>query len=252
MKKPTLLIGNWKMNLTPSEAGLFAKSLTEDLPTLSRTSVWIAPSLLSIPTVIDSLKDFPIDIGGQNVHWESTGAFTGETSPQALKNTGATFAIIGHSERRTLFGETSETVAQRMLGALGANLTPVVCIGETESERQAGQTEQVLANQLEPIFQNLTEHTFPKIVLAYEPVWAIGTGKVASSAEIQETHSFIHHLCHNKGFTATPIVLYGGSVNPSNAEAILSLDTVGGALVGGASLKKDQWLDLIKISETLD
>ena len=239
------------MNLTPAEASLFAKSVTEDLPMLSRTSVWMAPSLLSIPTVIDSVKGFPIDIGGQNVHWESNGAFTGETSPQALKNTGATFAIIGHSERRTLFGETSEMVAQRMLGALGANLTPVVCIGETESERQAGQTEQVLANQLEPVFQNLTEHTFPKIVLAYEPVWAIGTGKVASPAEVQETHSFIHHLCRNKGFTTAPIVLYGGSVNPSNAEAILSLDTVGGALVGGASLKKDQWLDLIKISETL-
>lgn len=251
MKKPTLLIGNWKMNLTPSEASIFAGSIAQSLPGLGRTSVWMAPSLLSLPKVIDAIKGSPIDIGGQNSHWEISGAFTGETSPKALKDIGATFVILGHSERRALFGETSETVAKRMLAALASNLTPVICIGETDVERQENQTEQVLTQQLAPIFESLSDGDFSKIILAYEPVWAIGTGNVASQEEIKTTHDFIHRLCSEAGFSTTPTVLYGGSVNPSNAEAILSLSTVGGALVGGASIKKDQWLDLIRISENL-
>ncbi len=239
------------MNLTPSEASIFAGSITQSLPSLVRTSVWMAPSLLSLPGVVNAIKGSPIDVGGQNSHWEISGAFTGETSPKALKDIGATFVILGHSERRALFGETSETVAKRMRAALSCNLTPVICIGETEDERQENQTEQVLTHQLAPIFEDLSDEDFSKIILAYEPVWAIGTGNVASQDEIKTTHDFVHKLCSEAGFSTIPTVLYGGSVNPSNAEAILSLDPVGGALVGGASIKKEQWMELIRISESL-
>lgn len=252
MNSPTLLIGNWKMNLTPSEASSYAKKLVQAIPRLANTTVWIAPTDLSIPAVIDAITGSPLQVGGQNSHWKTSGAFTGETSPIALRDIGATFTIIGHSERRTLFGETSSLVAERTVQALECGLTPVVCIGESEQERQSGKTEDILAEQLQPVLTHITADLFSKVVLAYEPVWAIGTGKVAAPGEIQDTHTFIRNFCRDEGFSDTEAtVVYGGSVNPANAADILSLPAVSGALVGGASIKIEQWLELIRISESL-
>lgn len=252
LKTATLLIGNWKMNLAPSEASSYAKNLVQALPRLEHTAVWVAPTDISIPAVIDALSGTPLQVGGQNSHWKTSGAFTGETSPVALRDCGATFSIIGHSERRVLFGETSTLVSQRTVQALECGLTPVVCIGESEQQRQDGRTEEVLMEQLQPVLSQLTAESFPRVVFAYEPVWAIGTGKVATPAEVQDTHTFIRNYCREAGFSdAEASVIYGGSVNPTNARDILSLPAVSGALVGGASINLKQWVELIRISESL-
>ncbi|MFN4894293.1 MAG: triose-phosphate isomerase [Pseudomonadota bacterium] len=246
---PVLLIGNWKMNLCPSEAAAFAVSLRERLPVLSRTRVWVTPSALSAAYVKQKLDGSPIEVGAQNVHWASAGAFTGETSPLFAKDLGLTFALVGHSERRTLFGESSEQVAKRMKAALATGLTAVVCIGETEAERAAGRTQAVLKAQLEPIFAELDTSSAPRVVIAYEPVWAIGTGKVASEGEIQQTHDDIRQLWEQQDYGVRCTVVYGGSVTPANFRSIIALPGVDGALVGGASIKLDQWLELIAIAD---
>lgn len=240
------------MNLTPTEASRYAKAVIQAVPRIANTDVWVAPTDLCIPAVIDALSGSPFQVGGQNSHWKTCGAFTGETSPMALRDSGATFCILGHSERRTLFGETSELVSERTVQALACGLTPVVCIGESQQERQSGKTADVLATQLRPVLSHLDGQAFSRLILAYEPVWAIGTGNVATTSEIQETHTFIRRVCKEAGFSSQEaIVVYGGSVNPENARDILSLESVSGALVGGASIKLEQWLDLIKISESL-
>lgn len=249
MRSRHLLAGNWKMNLGPQQAKNYAHQLRETCKDLSKTDVWIAPPDVSLPGVIEELRGSPIMVGAQNVHWADNGAFTGETSPSFLQELGCAFAIVGHSERRTYFGETSPVVAKRAVGAIAAGLTALVCIGETEAERVGDRTEAVLEEQLNPVLEALSKDTATKLVLAYEPVWAIGTGKVASLDEISQTHAFIQKVWARYSLNAPCIVLYGGSVNPSNFEAILSLQEVDGALVGGASLKADQWLELIKIAE---
>jgi triosephosphate isomerase len=250
-KKEVLLVGNWKMNLSPSQAAEFARAMRGDLPQLSNTSVWVAPPTISAAHVVKELAESPINVGAQNIHWENSGAFTGETSPLFAKDLGLSFSLVGHSERRSLFGETSEQVARRMKAALEADLAPIVCIGETEAERSAGLTEKILAAQLEPIYPHLTPESARKVILAYEPVWAIGTGKVASEEEIQATHKYIQDSWLKQGYESPPTILYGGSVNPQNCAGIIALPAVQGALVGGASIKLSQWLELIKIAEGL-
>jgi triosephosphate isomerase len=183
------------------------------------------------------------------VHWAKTGAFTGETSPLFLKELNITFSLVGHSERRTYFGETSETVAMRAEAGLAEGLTVIVCVGETEGERSGGSTEKVLEEQLQPILARLSASHAPRVVIAYEPVWAIGTGKVASLEDIATTHRFIQQRWNAQGYDCPPTILYGGSVNPQNFADILALKEVDGALVGGASIKLDQWLELIRIAE---
>lgn len=250
MRSRHLLIGNWKMNLGPSEALAFARALSEGLPHLTRSDVWVAPPAISMAATRAGLGEHsPVKIGAQNVHWSSSGAFTGETSPTFLKDLGATFSLVGHSERRTYFGETSEQVALRTSAALNAGLVPVVCFGESESERVDGRTEAVIEQQLTPVLAGLTSESSAQVVLAYEPVWAIGTGRVASLSEIAAAHKFIHSVWNRYNFANPAVVLYGGSVNPTNFEDILALPDVDGALVGGASIKLDQWLALVGIAE---
>ncbi len=244
-----LLIGNWKMNLSPSDGAAFARLLREKLPKLRNTEVWIAPPALSAAHVVHETVGSPIQVGIQNVHWEASGAFTGETSAAFAKDLGLTFSLVGHSERRTLFGETSDTVALRMKAAINYNLTPVVCIGETEGERANGSTQAILQAQLEPIFAQLAPESTRQIILAYEPVWAIGTGKVATESEIQVTHAFIRQLWNERLPESPCTILYGGSVSPNNFAGIAALPGVDGALVGGASIKLDQWLEIISIAE---
>ena len=209
-KKPVLLVGNWKMNLGPSQAADFARAMRGDLPPLTNTSVWVSPPIISAADVAKELAGSPIKVGAQNVHWENSGAFTGETAPLFAKDLGLSFSLVGHSERRSLFGETSEQTALRMKGALDAGLTPIVCIGETETERAMGLTEKILDAQLEPLYPHLNSETAKKVILAYEPVWAIGTGKVASEDEIQATHKYIQDGWVKQGYDSPPTILYGG------------------------------------------
>jgi triosephosphate isomerase len=250
MNKKITLIGNWKMNLGPREASEFARRLLQQLPKSSPSEIriWIAPPTISADAVSKELSGSPIRIGLQNVHWGVSGAFTGETSPAFAKDLGITFTLVGHSERRTLFGESSEQTALRMGAAIKEGLIPVVCIGESAEERERGETELVIGRQLEPVFNLLNDATGIEVILAYEPVWAIGTGKVATSDEIASTHAFIRRLWSDKA-TSTPCeILYGGSVNADNLDKILKIPGVDGALVGGASIKLDQWAKMITIA----
>jgi triosephosphate isomerase len=249
MRTKHLLAGNWKMNLGPTHARSFAAQLKEAIQALSKTDVWVAPATISAAVVAEELKGTALQVGAQNAHWADSGAFTGETSPLFLKDIGATFTLTGHSERRQFFGETSETTAQRTQAALKAGLEVIVCIGETESERTSGLTKRVLEEQLQPVLAGLSADTATKVILAYEPVWAIGTGKVASITDIQETHQHIQKVWASHNLPGTAVILYGGSVNPTNFAEILALEEVHGALVGGASIKLDQWLELIAIAE---
>ena len=249
MRTKHLLAGNWKMNLGPTQARAYARLLKESITPLSKTDVWVAPASISASAVAEELKGTSLQVGAQNVHWAESGAFTGETSPLFLKDLGATFTLTGHSERRQFFGETSETTAQRTQAALKAGLEVIVCIGETESERVSGKTERVLEEQLQPVLAGLNAQAATKVILAYEPVWAIGTGKVASLKDIQETHQHIQKVWTSHNLPGTAVILYGGSVNPTNFAEILAIKEVHGALVGGASIKLEQWLELIKIAE---
>jgi triosephosphate isomerase len=251
MRLPTLLVGNWKMNLTPSESASYARSLRAGIGSQIRTKVWVAPTTISLAHVLNELSGSAIAIGAQNTHWTNSGAFTGETSPRAAKELGLSFTILGHSERRTYFGESSEAVATRMQAALAEGLTPIVCVGETEQQRSRAETNAVIEAQLSPVFAALNHANSNQVIIAYEPVWAIGTGKVASLAEIEETHTAIHAMWSRQGYPTEAVVLYGGSVTPQNFAGIGALSVVSGALVGGASLKLDQWLELIAIAESL-
>ena len=237
------------MNLGPKQGSSYARQLRESITALSRTGVWVAPPFASLPIVASELKGSLINVGAQNVHWTESGAFTGETAPSFLTELGATFSLTGHSERRTYFGETSEQVAQRTVAAINAGLTAIACIGETEAERSAGTTEKILETQLNPILSSVAKESVAKLVLAYEPVWAIGTGKVASLDDIRGAHQFIQKVWSAHNLPGTATILYGGSVNPTNFAEILALKEVHGALVGGASIKLDQWMELIRISE---
>lgn len=244
-----LLIGNWKMNLSPAAASSYAGELRSALMQTKSTDVWVTPSTLALTVVADTLRGSPIQVGAQNSHWENSGAFTGETSLSALQEIGVTFVLAGHSERRVLFNESDALIAQRVKGALAAGMTSVLCVGENEGERVAEATNRVLEKQLSSVLQEVVGVDTKKLVIAYEPVWAIGTGKVATIAEIQAAHQYIQSVVASHGITEPVKVLYGGSVNPDNFGEIGAIPEVDGALVGGASLKLEQWMKLVSIAE---
>jgi triosephosphate isomerase len=223
-----LIAGNWKLNKGPADAEAFCRALKERLPARDGVDVAVCPPYVSLEAAVRTLADSDIAVLAQNVHWAEEGAFTGEVAPTMLTEIGVYGTLVGHSERRQLFGETDESVRRRVEGALAAGLWVVACVGELEEERERGETEAVLRRQvavLEP-HQNL--------VVAYEPVWAIGTGRTATPEQAQEAHSFIRSLID------VP-VLYGGSVKPDNAADLLAQPDVAGALVGGASLDVDSF-----------
>jgi triosephosphate isomerase len=219
-----LIAGNWKMFKGPSETRAFAEAFEPP----EEVDVVLCPSYPSLAAAVDS----GLTTYAQNVHWAREGAFTGEASAPMLSELGVQGAIVGHSERRRLFGETDETVARRTIAALEHGLGVIACVGESEEEREAGQTELILRVQVEAIRDAVGPHE--RLVIAYEPVWAIGTGKTATPEQAQEAHAFI------KSLVEVP-VLYGGSVKPENADEILSEPDVDGALVGGASLEVDSF-----------
>ncbi len=218
-----LIAGNWKMYKGPAETAEFCIELKRQLPELESIDVAVCPPFASLVVAVQILAGTDVAVAAQNVHWEDEGAFTGEVSAPMLRELGVYGAIVGHSERRQSFGETDETTAKRARAALEAGLSVIACVGETEAEREAGETEAVLRRQVSVL------EAEDNLVVAYEPVWAIGTGKSATPEMAQEAHALI------KSILDVP-VLYGGSVKPENAAELLALPDVDGALVGGASL----------------
>lgn len=234
------------MNLGPAAS----RQLARDIVAGSRTSnckIWLTPSAHSLQTVAQEIKGTALEVGSQNVHWASSGAFTGELSVPMLKECGCTYAIVGHSERRHMLGENNEQVAKRCLCALEQDFKIILCIGETLDDREHGLTNQVLEKQLYPVLSVMQGSWADNLVIAYEPVWAIGTGKVADNAQITDAHNFIaaQLSTYDVDSDNSVPILYGGSVSPDNFPEIAKLPNVNGALVGGASLKADQFLKLV-------
>ena len=230
----TLIVGNWKMFKGPGEAGAFCRALRDtQLP--DGVDVVVAPPYVSLAEAVQALAGTEIGVFAQNVHWEREGAFTGEVSAAMLKELGVYGAIVGHSERRQLFGETDETVAKRAAAALAEGLYVIACVGESLEQREAGETHDVLRRQV-----SVLEHD-DNLVIAYEPVWAIGTGKTATPEMAQEAHETV------KSLLDVP-VLYGGSVKPDNAAELLGQPAIDGALVGGASLDVDSFAAICRAS----
>lgn len=264
MKRPLVIAGNWKMNLGPREAKQFFVELRTRWPESNLEkgkdgleTVLFVPDL-SLASSQQTAAGLPIEIGAQNAHWEEQGAFTGETSGKMLRECGVTHVLVGHSERRQFFGETDETVRKRTESLLDQGFQVMVCIGESQQERESGQTQQVLQKQLEGVFCPNGRATSALTVdlpagkrsvsVAYEPVWAIGTGLTATPAQAEEAHHFIRTWISKtlspQAAEGTPL-LYGGSVKPDNIDELLSCENIDGALVGGASLKPESFLSLI-------
>jgi triosephosphate isomerase len=235
-----LVAGNWKMFKTPSETVEFCSALAERLAGVEGVDVAVCPPFTALADAVRTLSGTEIAVAAQNVHWAEDGPYTGEVSAAMLRELGVYGAIVGHSERRQYFGESDETVARRAVAARAAGLEVIACVGESQEERDSGQTELVLRIQVEAIKDSLPDGD---VVLAYEPVWAIGTGKTATPELAQEAHAFI------KSLYDVP-VLYGGSVKPENARELLALDEIDGALVGGASLDVESFAGIVECLTT--
>lgn len=246
--RKAFICGNWKMHKTTAEAVTLVRELRGKLNELSGVEVGIAPPFTALSAVKQALVGSHVRLTGQNCHWETQGAFTGEIGASMLADVGCDSVIVGHSERRQLFGETDESVNRRAKAALAAQLTPIVCVGETLSERESGRMLEVVQRQVRAALSGFSPAEVETVVLAYEPVWAIGTGKVATPAQAQEVHAAIRLLVTElagKSAADRVRIQYGGSVKPDNAAELLSLPDVDGALVGGASLKADDFARIV-------
>ncbi len=243
-----LIAGNWKMNKTVPESMETVKTLVTLAADVQGVDMLIAPPFTSLWAVGEALKNTKIALGAQDLFWESQGAFTGQISAAMLKSCGCSHVIIGHSERRQFFGETNETVNKKLKAAMEAGLIPILCIGETEAEREDQKTFSVLDKQLTEGVQGLTLKGDRPPVIAYEPVWAIGTGKTALPEQVQEVHAYLRGLLEKifgNSLAKAIRILYGGSVKPDNTSELMALPDVDGALVGGASLKPETFNKII-------
>ena len=248
MDRKPLIAGNWKMHTTIEQAQELASAVASAAAKVADRDVMIAPPYTALAAVADVLAGTPVLLGAQNVHWEEQGAFTGEISAPMLKNAGCTMAIVGHSERRHVFGETDFMINQRISGALRSGLVPVFCIGETLKQREAGSTLKVLEDQLRAGLAGVDITGGEQLVVAYEPVWAIGTGKTATENQAQEVHSFVRNLLadiYEKNIAARIRILYGGSVKPDNIDILMQQEDIDGALVGGAALNAESFERII-------
>jgi triosephosphate isomerase len=246
-----IIAGNWKLNNTSQQAIELVTLLKRNLSDVTDVDIVVCPVATALTDVRDVLLETNIGLGAQNVYWEDSGAFTGEISAPILKDIGVQYVIIGHSERRQFFGETDETVNRRIKAALKHNLTPIVCVGEVLQERESGKTFNVIQRQCEGAFAGMTAAEMEKLIIAYEPVWAIGTGKTATPQQAQEVHRFIRNLLvklYDDSVAQTIRIQYGGSVKPENSAELMSQPDIDGALVGGASLKADSFANIIKNS----
>jgi triosephosphate isomerase (TIM) len=239
--------GNWKMYTDSASATELADKLKKSLSNTSRSDIAVFPPFTSLSAVISGLQGTGIAVGGQNLHWEKEGAFTGEVSANMLKHIGCEMVLIGHSERRTYFGEKDSTVLLKTIAALDAELLPVVCVGETLEQRESGITEAVVERQITDGLGEIKD--LSNITLAYEPVWAIGTGRNATPQQAQDVHNYIRILVAKRWNqqTADSIrILYGGSVKPDNSKSLWGMEDIDGFLVGGASLKADSFAAIVE------
>ena len=247
LRRP-LIAGNWKMYKTSAEAVDFVKKFLTLVSGVADRDVMIAPAFTALEAVAAALKGTEVGLGAQDVFWEAEGAFTGQVSPPMLTAAGCRYVIIGHSERRQFFGETDDTVNRKIRAALKSGLIPVMCVGESEKQREAGQTFSILDKQVKDGLRSFVSDELGSLVIAYEPVWAIGTGKTATSAQAQEVHAAIRAILRELAPPAADQVRiqYGGSVKPENASELMSQPDVDGALVGGASLKAGDFVQIVK------
>jgi triosephosphate isomerase len=243
------MAGNWKMNMLVSEAEVLVEGLKSGLDGTEEVDVVVAPPYPSLHPVGKALSGSSIALAGQNLHWEKSGAYTGEVSASMLLDVGCKYVIIGHSERRQFFGETDETVNRRVKAALSAGLDPIVCVGEVLEERKSGRTWEVVERQTREGLAGISKEDAKRLVLAYEPVWAIGTGETATPDQAQEVHGKMRGLIqdlYDEGIAQGLRIQYGGSVKPDNVRGLMDQPDVDGALVGGASLKIESFLGIVK------
>jgi triosephosphate isomerase len=250
MRQP-LIAGNWKMHRTVADSRLLARGIRELLGARGRPAgveIVVCPPFPALAAVGDELSGSSIDLGAQNLFWEPEGAFTGEVSASMLRAVGASYVIIGHSERRQHFGETDEWVSRKLAAALKEDLIPIVCLGETLAEREGGRTHDVIRDQFNGGMAELREDDWKRTIIAYEPVWAIGTGRTATTAQAVEVHTLIRDLLRERSDNLADEVriLYGGSVKAENAKSLLDQDEIDGALVGGASLVPESFTDIVR------
>ena len=249
MSRTPLIAGNWKMYKTGPESVETALTLSRLCSKIQDVEVMIAPTFLSLPLVAASLEGTGIKIGAQNLYFEKQGAFTGEISAAMIKAAGAQYVIIGHSERRLYFEETDTSVCRKIKSAIEEGLRPILCIGESETQRDEEKTFSVLDKQVSDGLKGFGPDELAQLVLAYEPVWAIGTGKTASVDQVGQVHQYLRSLLENlfsSNLAHTTRILYGGSVKPENAKDLMSIKDVDGALVGGASLDANNFINIIK------
>jgi triosephosphate isomerase (TIM) len=252
MERLPFIAGNWKMNKTVGEALDLVRALKASISNVSGVEVAVAPPFTALHAVSRELSGTPIRVAAQNLFWEEKGAFTGEISPGMIKDAGCDYVIIGHSERRQFFGETDETVQRRMKTALASGLKPILCVGETLQEREAGKTFAVIERQIEGGLRELGGQGLESLVVAYEPVWAIGTGKTATPEQAEEVHRFIRRKLEtrvSRPFAERVRIQYGGSVTPENVKGLMSQENIDGALVGGASLKEETFARIVRFKE---
>jgi len=248
MRKP-FVAGNWKMNLLVDTGRDLAVRLKESLEGINHVETAVCPPFVIVPAVCEVLRGSPIKVGAQNMYYEESGAFTGEVSGSMLMNAGCTYVILGHSERRHIFGEDDDLINKKVKAALAVGLKPIFCVGEKLEEREAGKTKNVVETQVKAGLAGVTAEEMEKVTVAYEPVWAIGTGKTATPEQAQEVHEFIRGLLAAEygDETASAVRLqYGGSVKPGNAKALMTQPDIDGALVGGASLEAESFTEIVR------
>jgi triosephosphate isomerase len=250
MRKP-FIAGNWKLNLLGDEAADLASKIKKELKEVDSVDIAVAPVFTALARVKKILNGSKIGLCGQDVYWENSGAFTGEVGPAMLADVGCAYVIIGHSERREYFNETDQTVNKKLKAALAAGLVPIMCIGEKLEDREAEKTLKVIDRQVRAGLLTIPKADAMKVVIAYEPIWAIGTGKTATPGQAQEVHEFIRKLIaelYDQEMADTARILYGGSVKPENIKELIQQKDIDGALVGGASLKAESFAAIVKNS----
>ena len=250
MERKLIIAGNWKMNKTVSEAVQFVTAIKRELFDEKNVEIVVCPVFTALDSISELIEGSHIELGAQDMFWEVKGAFTGSVSPLMLKELKCKYVIIGHSERRKYFGETNETVNKKIKSALKVGLKPIVCVGETQEQREKGITKEIVGEQLREGFDNITDEEMLNCVIAYEPIWAIGTGLNATPLQAEEVHAFIRNDIlkekYGDGVSNSVRIQYGGSVKPDNVKELMSQTNIDGALVGGASLKEDSFCKIVR------
>jgi triosephosphate isomerase len=245
MSRKILIAANWKMTKTIAEAEAFVNRMKPFLESVGRCDLLIFPPFFAVPAVARLLRGTAVGVGAQDLFWEDKGAFTGEISGEMIKDAGAEHVLVGHSERRHVIGESDEVIHKKLAAAYRTGLRPILCVGESLSQREAGEAQSIVIKQVTSAIQGMDRSQLARLVIAYEPVWAIGTGKTATPDDAEEMHAFIRRLiagAAGEGISENMIIQYGGSVKPDNAASLLEREHIDGALIGGASLEVDSFL----------